>query len=59
MPTKIYHKDHGIVITNNPDEIAEILAKGGVKVIKNKELLDPPKPELPPARTKDKRFLDK
>ena len=33
MPTKIYHKDHGIVITNSPDEINAILAKGG-KIIK-------------------------
>ncbi len=56
MPTKIYHKDHGIVITNDPEEISALIAKGGVKVIKNKDLLDAPKPAEKP---KNKRFLGK
>ncbi len=29
MPTRIYHKDHGYVITNDQAEIDMLLAKGG------------------------------
>jgi len=37
MATKIYHKDHGYVLTSDPAIIDMILAKGGEIVTKNKE----------------------
>jgi len=37
MATKIFHKDHGYVITSDPAIINMILAKGGEIVTKNKE----------------------
>lgn len=46
MPTKIYHKDHGFVITSDVAEINRILAKGGEIIVKNKEIDAEPKPEV-------------
>ena len=39
MPTKIYHKDHGYVITSDSAEIKRIFDKGGKIIIKNKEVI--------------------
>ncbi len=47
MPIKIYHPDHGFVLTNDNAEIAGLLAKGGKVIVKNKEaeITTPPKHE--------------
>jgi hypothetical protein len=39
MPIKIYHPDHGIVLTNEKDVIDSLVAKGGKIIKKNKEIL--------------------
>ena len=42
---KIYHKDHGFVITTDQDQINELLAKGGELVDKCSDYGKPAEPE--------------
>lgn len=42
---KIYHKDHGFVITTDQDQINELLAKGGGMVNKCSEYGKPEEPK--------------
>lgn len=37
MPIKVYHPDHGFVLTGDQREVDALVAKGGKIVIKNKE----------------------
>lgn len=50
MPVKIFHKDHGYVITNDQDIIEMLLEKGGEVIVKKPA----PEPEIvkpqPPER---------
>lgn len=47
MPIKVYHPDHGFVLTNDQTEIDMLVAKGGKVVIKNSEVIyEPRKVEL-------------
>lgn len=52
MAVRIYHKDHGYVITADQDQINMLLAKGGVLDTVQKE---EPKPEPKPAPTPIKK----
>ena len=38
MPIKVYHPDHGFVLTNDKTEIDMLVAKGGKVVVKNAEI---------------------
>lgn len=38
MPIKIFHPDHGFVLTGDQQEADALVAKGGKIVIKNKEI---------------------
>ena len=40
MPIKVYHPDHGFVLTNDKAEIDILVAKGGKIVTKNREVLN-------------------
>lgn len=38
MAVKLFHKDHGYVITSDQDQINDLLARGGKVVTKNKDI---------------------
>lgn len=52
MPIKVYHPDHGFVLTNDQTEIDALVAKGGQIVVKckeafaNEEVKETPKDEV-------------
>lgn len=47
MPIKVYHPDHGFVLTNDQTEIDMLVAKGGKIVIKNNEAFAVEEPAIP------------
>lgn len=54
MSVKIFHKDHGYVITNDQDIIDMLLAKGGIETVKNNALPAPVAPIVKPEEPKRK-----
>ena len=59
MPTKIFHPDHGFVLTGDQHEVDALVAKGGKIVIKNNEINKKPEivndPESP-SKSQAKRL---